>query len=166
MTLLLYYYYNDIKEVKQMDSPNTDTPIDQLIYNKTYTCPLCQSSFTTKAIRSGKNQLVSIDEDLYAHYSHINPLLYSVIICPKCGYCTLNTTFTPLLPKQKEWLREYFIRGVYEHPYGPTCTTEEAIKKHQSALFAATVRKSKISEQAMISQIGRASCRERVYVLV
>lgn len=125
--------------------------VKNALYDKSYTCPLCNEMFKSKAIRSGKNQLVSIDVDLYAHYSLINPLLYDVIVCPSCGYSVLSKTLAPLLPRQKEWLKEQFSKDKPHVTYSEYSTIEEAILKHKLALVACITRRSKIGEQAYIA---------------
>lgn len=125
--------------------------LEKILYDKSYVCPLCGEAFKNKAIRSGKNQLISIDDDLYPHYSLVNPLFYSVVVCPHCGYSVLSRTFGPLLPKQKEWLSEHFSK-THPHPsYSEYTTAEEALKKYKMALIACMTRKSRISEQAYIA---------------
>lgn len=122
-----------------------------ILYNKSCTCPLCGYAFTTKTIKIGKNQVVSIDEDLYPHYSMVNPLLYDIIVCPECGYSALTKNFSSLLPKQKEWLRTLFYPGAPKPLYGEYTTLEEAIHKHKMALLGCMTRKSKVGEQAYLA---------------
>lgn len=124
----------------------------KLFYDKTYICPMCDKDFTAKTIRIGKNQLLDIDDDLYAHYALVNPLLYDVITCPHCHYTSLSKTFDKLLPKQKEWLKDTLLTlqkqnmNYAEHP-----TTEEAIYKYKLALLMAMTKKSKIGEQSYLA---------------
>lgn len=125
--------------------------LDKLLYDKSYTCPLCGEPFKSKAIRSGKNQLSSIDLDLYPHYTLINPLLYSVIACPHCGYSTLSKTFGALTPKQKEWLGTQFSKALPHPTYSPYISPEEALKKYKIALIACLTKKSHLSEQGYIA---------------
>lgn len=125
--------------------------LEKVLYDKSFICPLCGEPFKSKAIRSGKNQLISVDLDLYAHYSLVNPLFYSVVACPHCGYSVLTKTLAPLLPKQKEWLSEHFSKALSHTPYSEYATVEEVIKKYKMALLACMTRKSHISEQAYIA---------------
>ena len=124
---------------------------DELLYDKTYTCPLCGQSFQIKAIRSGKNKLVSVDDDLYAHYEQIDPLLCDIAACPHCGYSVLTKTIGPLSPKQKAWLKEKFNQSLPPTHYEAYPTLADAIHKHKMALLACIIRKSKLSEQAYLS---------------
>lgn len=59
--------------------PNPEA-LDKLLYDKSYKCPLCNEAFKNKAIRSGKNQLISIDMDLYPRYTLVNPLYYCIVV--------------------------------------------------------------------------------------
>lgn len=127
-----------------------DDTIKKALYDKSYTCPLCQTAFKSKAIKSGKNQLINIDLDLYAHYGLINPLFYDTVVCPTCGYTSLVKTLAPLMPKQKEWLRAHFAKGATHTTYSEYTTYEEALLKHKVALLACMTRKGKLSEQAYI----------------
>lgn len=127
-----------------------DADLNTLLYDKSYTCPLCGKNFTSKAIRVGKNQVTTIDSDLYAHYSLINPLLYDIILCPHCGYSTFSKAFGVLLPKQKDWLNE-LLASKAPCTYKEPATIEDAILKHKMALLASITKKSKISEQAYLA---------------
>lgn len=125
--------------------------LEKILYDKSYICPLCGENFKNKAIRSGKNQLISIDDDLHAHYALVNPLFYSVITCPHCGYSVLSKTLGPLLPKQKEWLSTQFSKALPHPAYSDYTTAEEALKKYKLALVACITKKSHLSEQGYIA---------------
>ncbi len=134
-----------------MSESNTND-LKLLLYDKSYTCPLCEQAFTAKAIRVGKNQLLSVDDDLYAHYSCVNPLLYDVISCPYCNYSAIVKNFEKLLPKQRTWLQDTLV-SIFTHPtsYSEYTTTEEAIHKHKLALLMAINKKTKLGEQSYLA---------------
>lgn len=138
-----------------MCQSHTDDSTESLklvLYDKTYTCPICEEAFKAKSIRVGKNQLLTVDEDLYAHYAIVNPLLYDVITCPNCNYSATVKNFDKLLPRQKEWLQANLV-SVFTHPisFGEYTSTEEAIHKHKLALLMAINKKSKIGEQSYLA---------------
>lgn len=128
-----------------------DAKMKDALYDKSYICPLCEKAFKSKAIKYGKNQLLTVEEDLYAHYTLIDPLLYDVIVCPSCGYSVSTKYLAPLMPKQKEWLGEHFKKGTGSAMYSDYTTLEEAIHKHKMALLACITRKGKVSEQAYLT---------------
>ena len=63
------------------------------LFDKKYTCPVCENNFTSKTVRSGKARMVRTDMDLRNVYDGIEPLKYDVILCPKCGYAALSRFF-------------------------------------------------------------------------
>ena len=128
-----------------------DTKMKDALYDKSCICPLCETAFKSKTIKYGKNQLLTVDEDLYAHYALINPLLYDIIVCPSCGYSVSSKYLATLMPKQKEWLKEHFKKGAGSAPYSDYTTLDEAIHKHKMALLASITKKGKISEQAHLT---------------
>ena len=133
-------------------SNNSNEPLKHTLYDKSYTCPVCEIQFKTKAIRVGKNQLLTIDDDLYAHYTIVNPLLYDIIACPNCQYTALSKKFDKLLPKQKEWIKnELHLIQQSAPSYREYTTTAEAIHKHKIALLLAMQRKAKLGEQSYIA---------------
>lgn len=125
--------------------------LQSILYNKSYTCPLCDQAFTQKAIKLGKNQVTTIDSDLHTHFAIVSPLLYDIIACPECGYTAHHQTYDKLLPKQRDWLRELFAPPYKPYEYPEYMDNKLAIHKHKMALMAAMVKKAKISEQAYLA---------------
>ena len=121
------------------------------LYDKSRTCPLCNHKFTSKAIRVGKNKLVSLDEDLYAHYDIVNPILYDAIVCPECKYSATSKNFDTLMPRHKLLLKDTFNKGIINITLNEYLTAEDSIAMHKLALLAAITKKSKIGEQAYIA---------------
>lgn len=130
---------------------DTNISIQDILYDKSYECPVCDNHFTSKSIKLRKNQVLSIDIDLYAHYSMINPLLYDCILCPKCGYSALSQNFDKLLPTQKQWIKEQVCQKYKAQIFNEYATLVQAITKHKLALLTCMVKKGKIGEQAYIS---------------
>ncbi|MGL4343686.1 MAG: DUF2225 domain-containing protein [Cellulosilyticaceae bacterium] len=128
----------------------TAHPLADILYDKTYECPLCNCHFSNKSIRLRKNQVISIDSDLYAHYSMVNPLLYDAIICPECGYGSLSSVFDKITATQKVWIREIICQHYKKRNWPEYLTPYEAIVKHQFALASAIAKRSKLGEQAYI----------------
>ena len=67
-----------------------------LIFDKTFTCPVCGEDFPAKIMKTGKARLLSTDQDLRAKYEGIDAVKYDVILCPHCGYAALNRYFNSL----------------------------------------------------------------------
>ncbi len=128
-----------VKEIQEED----------LLFDKTYTCPVCDHEFKSKMVRTGKAKLVSADTDLRPKYQGIDPLKYDAILCPKCGYASLNRYFNFVMSSQAKMIREK-ISATYRYvPEGEKVYTyDEAITRHKMALLNTIVKHGKTSERA------------------
>lgn len=124
---------------------------EDLLFDKVYTCPCCENKFKAKAIRAGKNKLISQDTDLRAKYSIVDPVKYDCIVCNNCGYAALVRYFDKSTSTQLKLIRDNIsgkFKGVDET--APTYTYDEALVRYQLALANAVVKKAKNSEKAFI----------------
>ncbi|MDF2877544.1 MAG: hypothetical protein K0S30_640 [Clostridia bacterium] len=121
-----------------------------ILYDKTYICPICDKVFTSKAIRSGKNRLMSVDTDLKPKYDTVNPSLYECIVCPKCGYAALSKIFSSVSPKQMGWIKEQICSQYKERNYPEVLTNKDAVERYKLALLNAMAKKVKDGEKAYL----------------
>lgn len=133
------------------DAKKTEPQIkeEDVLFDKTYTCPVCDSEFHTKVVRTGRIKLVSQDTDLRPKYSMVDSLKYDAIVCPKCGYAALSRFFKFVLPAQAKMIKENIsanFKGLSDS--GNIYTYDDAIARHQLALANTVVKKAKDSEKA------------------
>lgn len=122
-----------------------------LIYDKTFTCPVCDKEFSAKIMKSGKAKLLGTDSDLRAKYEGIDPVKYDVELCPHCGYAALGRYFTGLTSTQAKMIREKVSAKVQIHSYeGETYSYEHAMERYKLALVCAVVKHARASEKAYI----------------
>ena len=76
------------------------------LFDKKYTCPICENEFTAKTVKSGKARLLKTEMDLRNIYEGIEPLKYDVILCPKCGYAALARFFATVTAVQEKYITE------------------------------------------------------------
>lgn len=62
-------------------------------WEKQVTCPLCTTKFSVKNVRQGTFEALKRDTDFCVWYKGANPLLYSIYVCPSCGYSTIPEDF-------------------------------------------------------------------------
>ena len=120
-----------------------------LIFDKTFTCPVCDKEFKSKFVRTGKVKLIAQDSDLRPRYQHVDSLKYDAVVCPYCGYAALNRFFNFMTSAQARLIRDNVsanFRGLKESP--DALTYDEAITKHKLALVNAVVKRAKASEKA------------------
>lgn len=122
-----------------------------LVFGKTYKCPICDSSFKNLTVKQGKARMVSTDLDLKVNYRDIEPLKYDVILCPVCGYAALERYFDRVSVFQRKNIVEKISQSfqtVFEEK--DEFTFEDALVRYKFALLSAQVKMSKHSEFGFI----------------
>lgn len=124
---------------------------NEYLFDKTYTCPVCNESFKTSTVRTGKAKLIGTDSDLRPRYQGLDPLKYDAIVCSRCGYAALSRFFPTITGAQSRLIMEQISRK-----FNATVKTEgvfsydDAILHHRLALASAVVKRSRVSERAYI----------------
>lgn len=122
---------------------------EELIFDKKTTCPVCDAEFKVKTVKSGKPKFLGADTDLRPKYVGIDSIKYDAIVCPECGYAALSRFFSYMTSAQAKLIKDNVsasFRGLPES--GAVYTYEEAISRHQLALYNTIVKKGKNSEKA------------------
>lgn len=119
-----------------------------LIFDKHYTCPVCDLGFASKCVKAGKVKLLGKDTDLRPIYESMDPNKYDVITCDKCGYSSLGRYFGKLSTRQMRDIRDKVgqsFKGldtdmdVYSY--------DDAITRYKLALVCSVVKVAKPSEK-------------------
>lgn len=146
--------YEEPKEEKTENKNIVDAPEIQekdLIFDRSYECPVCSSKITSKVMKTGKAKLFSTDKDLRPVYEGLDAQKYDVVTCPKCGFSALNRYFKPMSGVHVKLIRENISKNVHMKPYtGDIYTYEEALERYKLALACAVVKQAKASEKAYI----------------
>ena len=79
---------------------------EDLLFEKSYTCPVCDNEFKSKMVRTGKVRLAGADSDLRPKYMGVDALKYDAVLCPKCGYAALNRYFNFIMARQAANIKE------------------------------------------------------------
>lgn len=135
------------KKSKEASKPQI-TELD-LLFDKSYTCPVCSKEFKNKAVKTGKDKLVSADTDLRPKYQIVDSLKYDVVACPSCGYAALNRFFDYMTSAQAKLIKEQIssaFTGMEQE--GDMLTYDAAIARYKLALVNTIVKKAKASEKA------------------
>lgn len=142
----------DEKEKEDNSKPVTDEKTfaeEDIIFDKTHVCPVCDQEFKAKMVKSGKVKLLSLDSDLRPRYQLADPLKYDAILCPHCGFAALNRFFKYVTTTQAGLIKKNIsaaFRGIKET--GDVLSYDDAIARHKMALVNAIIKKSKTSERA------------------
>lgn len=146
------YEEKEKEEGKNNKKAVADLTEPEMLFEKTYKCPVCESELKVKTLRQGKAKLLGTEIDLRAVYNNIDPLKYGAILCNKCGYAALTNYFNTLSDPQIRLIKEN-ITASYSSTniaQGDMYTYDEALEIHKMALLNAVVKRAKASEKAYI----------------
>lgn len=124
----------------------------EMLFEKSYTCPVCDKNLKVKTLKQGKAKLLSTDVDLRWTYQNIDPLKYGAILCTGCGYAALTSYFNVLSDPQIHLIEENIKKKYSPTPdkQQDTYSYDDALEIHKMALLNAVVKKGKSSEKAYI----------------
>ena len=124
---------------------------EDYLFDKKYKCPVCDSDFEARTVRTGKVKIKNVDIDLRPDYEELDQNKYDVIACPACGYAALGRYFPNLTKYQIDDIRVKICMNYKHEPCkDPVYTYDYAKRLYQLCLANAVVKKAKNSEKAYI----------------
>ncbi|WP_342406054.1 DUF2225 domain-containing protein [Brevibacillus sp. FSL K6-2834] len=115
--------------------------IDQVsaLYDKKIACLHCQSTFTSKRVRSGSLSMLKRDSDFCTYFKEqsLNPILYRVNVCPSCGLAFSDQFKQHLTPSQKKLVGELISAKWTPKEFGGIRSLEAALAAYKLAIYAA-----------------------------
>lgn len=154
------------EEVKKSVAEDLDEM--DFLFDKSYTCTVCDKTFNSRTVKSSKARRVGADKDLRPRYKYIDPLKYEVVSCPYCGYSATNKYFDHLSSLQIKLIKE----GVCAK-FQPTIVTtpdvysyNRALDRYKLSLFCTVAKKGKTSEKAYTLLKMSWLCRGKVEELI
>ena len=139
--------------VKKEEAPKKLQLVNEedYLFDKKYKCPVCESDFEAKTVRTGKVRMKNVDIDLRPDYDELDQNKYDVIACPACGYAALGRYFPNLNKYQIDDIRVKICMNYKHEPCRDSIYTYDYAKRlYQLALANAVVKKAKNSEKAYI----------------
>lgn len=138
----------------EKDDQGKPVPVMQeqdFLFDKSFTCPICDREFKSRTVKIGKAKLAGSDLDLRPRYEQIDLLKYDIIMCPYCGYAALSRFFKFLTSPQAKNIQKA-ISATFK-PQKETkevYTYDEALERYKLTLANAIVKQAKSSEKAYI----------------
>ncbi len=136
--------------------PEKKAPVHEeieFLFAKTVHCPVCDCSFRSRTLKSGRARRLDPDFDLRPRFAFIDTNKYDVSSCPKCGYTAINRYFENLTGGQIRLL-EQEVKSNFK-PDSPAqdealaaYTYEEAFERYRRAMNCTRVKRGRASEAA------------------
>lgn len=144
-------YEEPKKEEAGKESKPTVIQERDFLFDKSFTCPICDKEFKSRTVRVGKAKLAGSDLDLRPRYEQIDLLKYDIIMCPACGYAALSRFFKFVTAPQAKNIKKT-ISATFEpqKESKEIYTYDEALERYKLALANAIVKQTRASEKAYI----------------
>lgn len=121
------------------------------LFDKSYTCPICEKEFKARTVKIGKARLIGSDLDLRPKYEQVDLLKYDVIMCPACGYAALSRFFKYVTSPQAKNIKAAISASFKpQQEQKEIYTYDEALERYKLTLVNAIVKQAKSSEKAYI----------------
>jgi len=120
------------------------------LYDKSVACRCCETPFTTKRIRSGSLTMVQRDTDFCTYFKErsLNPIFYTVNVCPQCGFAFTDQFAEKLTLEQAKTIQKEITSKWTPKNFGSVRTMAEAIASYKLAIFAAELTEQPHSVKA------------------
>lgn len=128
-----------------------DTNILNHLFDKQVICPVCDSHFKTKTVKSKSPRVMAKDSDFFIRYSVANPYFYDVCICNSCGYAAMKSDFEKLKSHKRELVLSNVTPKWKPREYPDILDEKLAIERYKLALLNAVLIGLPDSTKAMIS---------------
>ncbi len=119
--------------------------MDEALFVRTISCPVCNCSFKTTKIKDGKIKFIKKDTDLFRHFEGHSPYLYEVNVCPDCGFSFSDSHKHELTDTQVQKITETISTRWNKQDYGGERTITQAIEAYKLSLLSAQIIRMKAS---------------------
>lgn len=151
----------EVEKVKAMEKVAKAPEEKDYVFQKSYTCVICDNQFKSLSIKANKAKISHMDKDLRPIFEGVEPLKYEPVCCPRCGYSVMAKYMIPLTQSQRRAILDNIsqdFHGLAEDD-GETASFDSAIEKYKLALAGAMLKRAKASEKAYICLKGGWLCR-------
>lgn len=128
-------FEDDKEEQKKAEAAKKVVKPGDLLYDRSIRCPVCNTKFMARTIKSGAAKLEDTGITLRPVYSGIDPVIYDVVLCETCGYTALNRNFSKVSDRQCKLVREKVTAKFVSVPYPQVYDYEIALKRYKMALY-------------------------------
>lgn len=109
------------------------------LYEKKVICPNCKTNFVTYKLRSSRLRIDYRDSDYFIAYKNEHhPMFYNPMICPKCGFASLEEKFLkPLLPVERKIIGDKVTPMEYREIIEKEMSLEKSLRRYKYCFIVA-----------------------------
>lgn len=131
------------------------------VFSQEQTCPVCSTNFKVQRVRSSTLRVLRRDTDFCVIYEGVNPLIYSVWVCPECHYAATDQHFhNPLSDFQLDRLKKGLSLFKGEEPdFSGERSWDTVIRSYELAIRTAQIYHAKASYMGALFLRAAWACR-------
>ncbi|MCT8975838.1 DUF2225 domain-containing protein [Clostridium sp. CX1] len=143
------YKKEEEDKTPQLEEKSEDDKIKSLLYDRQVTCPVCESSFKARSVKTSAYRIEKQDSDFFIKYALINPYFYDVWVCSSCGYSAMKNDFSKIRNYQCDAIKEKITSRWTGKTYPEVYDINIAIERYKLSLLSYYVIEAKASKKAM-----------------
>lgn len=120
----------------------------QGLYETEIKCPICNHEYQMTKVLTRRARVIKRDDDFCPYYKDLNPIYYSVSVCPNCGYASFDSTRDDVTLNQKELYRMNVMPKWQEKDLNQNRDLDDAIKTYKLLLLTYKMINAKESKIA------------------
>lgn len=120
------------------------------LYDRPYKCPCCGKEFTERTVRMSELSVCGQDSDLRTYYEPIDPIMYDIVLCKKCGYASLAKTFDHLTFSNAQEVAANITPKFKDSVFPAVYTENIALKRYKAAVLSGIIARKKSGELAYL----------------
>lgn len=136
---------NDEEKLEQSEEEKQRS----LLYDTQVTCPVCETTFKARAVKTSAARISKKDSDSFIRYNVINPYFYDVWVCNSCGYSAMKSDFHKIRSYQIDSVKEKITSRWRGKNYPDVYDIDIAIERYKLSLLNYVVTDAKSSKKAM-----------------
>lgn len=138
------------KKVEEIRSAiNDEEKQKSLLYDAQVTCPVCETPFKARVVKSSAYRVSKKDSDSFIHFNLINPYFYDVWVCPSCGYSAMKSDFNKIRSYHIEAIKQKITAKWRGRTYPDLYDVDIAIERFKLSLLNYAAMDAKASKKAM-----------------
>jgi len=125
----------EVEEVVEEGPKVIEVSEEDLLYDRTVRCPVCNSIIEVRTVKQGAANQGSTQLNLRPIYKGVDMIKYDIVLCEICGYTALNRNFKKVSERQIKAIREKISVKYVGKKYPQVYDYSIALERYKLALY-------------------------------